>query len=99
MGAIGSIIINFGDAPAIETQASVEVIDQSLILYTSKVEAWMMPVDVTGDNGHNEDEHRVEDLRFTVPVSTVIAGVGFTVHGECMTGTTNGRFQVCWVWN
>ena len=99
MGASGSTIIDFGNAPAIQTQASVVVTGQSNISPSSKVEAWMMPVDVSGSNGHSEDEHMVEDLKFTVPVSTVIGGVGFTIQGECMTGTTNGRFSVNWVWN
>lgn len=99
MGAVGSVIVDFGNAPAIETETSVVVTGQTGILATSKVEAWMMPIEVLGANGHNEDEHRLEDLKFTIPASTVIKGIGFTIYAECQTGTTNGKFQVCWVWN
>jgi hypothetical protein len=98
MGATGSTTIDFGDAPARATEASVAVTGQATIVAGSKVEAYMMPVELIGANGHNEDEHMLEDLKFTVPVSTVVAGTGFTIRGECKTGTTNGKFTVNWVW-
>lgn len=96
--AVGSSTIDFGDAPAMNTQASVAVTGQAAILSTSKVDVYIMPVDLAGANGHSEDEHMVENLKFTVPVSTIVAGVGFTIQGECTIGTTNGKFTVQWVW-
>lgn len=98
MGATGSITIDFGNAPAKQTQASVAVTGQAAIVAGSKVEAYMMPVDLAGANGHSEDEHMIENLKFTVPVSTIIAATGFTIQGECTLGTTNGKFTVNWVW-
>lgn len=98
MGAVGSITIDFGNAPAIATQTSVAVTGQTGIGASSQVEAWIMPVDLAGANGHSEDEHMVENLKFTVPVSTIIAGTGFTIQGECILGTTNGKYTVKWVW-
>lgn len=95
----GSVTIDFGNAPVKETQTTVAVTGQTSILGTSKVEAWMMPVELTGAGGHSEDEHMIENLKFTVPVSTVIVGVGFTIQGECTKGTTNGKFTVQWVWS
>ena len=99
MGAAGSSTINFGDAPARSVEGSVIVTGQSGILASSKVEAWMMPVDLAGANGHSEDEHMIENLKFVVPVSTIVVGVGFTIKGECTLGTTNGKYTVQWVWN
>jgi len=98
MGAQGSATIDFGDAPAKNTQASVVITGQTGILAGSKVEAFMMPVTLAGANGHSEDEHRIENLKFTVPVSTIVAGTGFTIQGECTLGTTNGKYTVQWVW-
>lgn len=97
--AVGSATIDFGDAPAKAVQASVAVTGQAAILGTSKIEAYMMPVLLGGANGHSEDEHMVENLRFTVPVSTIIAGTGFTIQGECTLGTTSGKFTVQWVYS
>lgn len=96
---VGSTTIDFGNAPAKETQTTVAVTGQTAILSTSKVEVWMMPVALAGANGHSEDEHMVENLKFTVPVSTIIAGTGFTIQGECTLGTTNGKYTIQWVWN
>lgn len=97
MGATGSITIDFGSTNV--TQGSVPVTGQAAILADSKVEAYMMPVLLGGADGHSEDEHMVEDLKFTVPVSTIIAGTGFTIQAECKTGTTAGKFTVQWVWS
>lgn len=97
--AVGSVTIDFGDAPVKQTEASIAVTGQAAILGTSKIEAYMMPVDLAGANGHSEDEHMVENLKFTVPVSTIIAATGFTIKGECTLGTTNGKFTVNWVWS
>ena len=99
MGAQGSTTIDFGDAPLKQTQASVVVTGQAGIIAGSLVEAWIMPVALAGANGHSEDEHMIENLKVTVPVSTIVAGTGFTIQGECTLGTTNGKFTVKWVWN
>jgi hypothetical protein len=99
MGAQGTTTINFGNAPAKETQTSIIVTGQAGIVAGSLVEAWIMPVNLAGSNGHSEDEHMIENLKVTVPVSSIIAGTGFTIQGECSLGTTNGQFTVKWVWN
>lgn len=95
---VGTATINFGDAPAKEVQASIAVTGQTNILASSKVEAWIMPNNVANPNGHTEDEHMIENLKISVPVSTIIAGTGFTIQGECLEGTTNGKFLIQWSW-
>lgn len=97
MGAVGSTTIDFGPNEVVE--GSVVVTGQALILAESKVEAYMMPVDLAGSDGHSEDEHMIENLKFTVPVSTIVAANGFTIQGECTEGTTSNKFTVQWVWS
>ena len=99
MGAVGTATLNFGDAPAKQTQASIAVTGQTAIVAGSKAEAWIMPATVANPNGHTEDEHMIENLKLTVPISTIVAGTGFTIQGECTLGTTNGKFLVQWIWN
>ena len=99
MGAVGTALIDFGDAPVKQTQASIAVTGQASIVAGSKVEAYIMPKATADPNGHSEDEHMIENLKLTVPVSTIIAGTGFTIQGECTLGTTNGKWNVEWVWN
>ena len=99
MATAGTATIDFGNAPAKQTEASIAVTGQTSILASSKVEAWIMPTAVADPNGHSEDEHRIESIKLTVPVSTIVAGTGFTIWGECLVGTTNGKFLVQWVWN
>ena len=99
MASTGEATIDFGNAPVKQTQASIAVTGQAGILATSKIEAWVMPKVVADPNGHSEDEHMVESIKVTVPVSTIIAGTGFTIQGECLQGTTNGKFLIQWVWS
>lgn len=99
MAFTGTIAMNFGNAPAMETMATATVTGQTTITGTSKIEAWIMPTDKADPNGHSENEHMVENLKVSVPTSTITPGVGFVINGECQLGTTNGQFVIQWVWN
>lgn len=93
MGAQNTALLDFGSAPY-ATETSLVVTGQAAILAGSLVEAWIMPA-TTAD--HSVDEHRVEQLRFSV--TDVVAGTGFTIRATCDHGTTWGRYNVGWVWN
>ena len=67
--ASGTTIIDFGAFPG-AYDTSVAVTGQGSILSTSLVEAWIFP-DVTAD--HTEDEHLIEEIKVTVPKSSIIA--------------------------
>jgi hypothetical protein len=93
----GTAIIDFGNAPAQGSQASVAVTGQTGILTTSQVEAWIMASDsVVDPNGHSADEQQIENVEFRC--GNLSAGVGFTIYGECWLGTVVGKFKVNWVW-
>ena len=72
----GKTTVDFGAFPG-STHATATVTGQSGITATSRVEAWIMP-EATAD--HTEDEHMVDPPRAFVPVSSIVAGTGFTIH-------------------
>lgn len=93
----GIATLDFGDAPVNQTMASVVVTGQAaLVAATSKVEAYMMRVVTADPNGHSADEHMIEDV--DLMVGDLVDGTGFTIYGECRTGTTQGKYTVQWVW-
>ena len=88
----GSTELNFGAGEG-TNEASVAVTGQTNIVSSSKVLAWISPV---ASADHSADEHRVEPLKVTV--GSIVAGTGFTIYGECLSGKTSGRFTVNWMW-
>lgn len=76
--------------------AQVAVTGQSGIVSGSNAEAFLMGDSVADPNGHSADEHLIENL--VIRCGSVIAGVGFTIYAFCALGTTQGKFQVRWVW-
>ena len=89
----GTVILNFGVAPG-AANATVAVTGQSNIATSSVLQAWLAPV-ATSD--HSVDEHRIENLK--IVASTIVAGTGFTIYGECTLGhLIYGAWTVQWEW-
>lgn len=91
-GTRGSAVIDFGTDNQL---AQVTVTGQPLVHAGSKVEAYVMPVDGID---HNEDEHLMMQsiTVFSVPVSSIVAGVGFTIRAFSDHLLT-GRYTINWV--
>jgi hypothetical protein len=94
MGATGTAILDFGNAPG-TNQVSATVTGQTGILSASSyVEAWLCPVATAT---HNLEEIKLMTIKLGVLAHTISNGVGFTITGTTelrLTGTIN----VNWVW-
>jgi hypothetical protein len=77
VGAQGIATLDFGAFPGTD-HATVAVTGQAGIVAGSLVEAWLRP-ETTAD--HTADEHMVESIE--VFAADIIAGTGFTIHGQC----------------
>lgn len=89
-GNNGTATVDFGTK---SSDTSVVVTGQTGILSNSLARAFISGA-TTAD--HSEDEHIVEDIRLTC--GSIVAGTGFTIYAQCMTGTANGQFTVNWSW-
>jgi len=100
MGAKGTATLDFGST--LKNDASVIVTGQAGILANSFVEAWIAPDNLTGlANGHSVDEHimAAATLAITVPITSIVAGTGFTIQGVDSLVGQYGKFNIAWVWN
>jgi hypothetical protein len=94
MGSSGTATLDFGVVGSTNvSDASIAVTEQTSILSNSLVEAW---VSLSSTTDHSLDEIRIEDLYITA--GNISAGVGFTIYGYCLTGTTYGTFTVNYAW-
>lgn len=73
--ATGTVLLDFGAFPG-NSDASVVIGGQALILAGSLVEAWIFPI-ATAD--HTADEQMLETLR--VFAGNIVAGTSFTIYG------------------
>lgn len=73
--ATGTVLLDFGAFPG-NSDASVVIGGQALILSGSLVEAWIFPI-ATAD--HTADEQMLETLR--VFAGNIVAGTSFTIYG------------------
>lgn len=92
--ATGAAILNFGAHPG-SNEASVAVTGQSAISATSKVEAWIMADDTTGD--HTASDHRYLATLSGLTCGTPTAATGFTIYARS-TEKLTGQWAVRWVW-
>ena len=76
-GTRGTASLNFGSFPG-GTHATVAVTGQAGILATSTVRAWIAPAATAA---HSADEHVIAASQIAISVASVVAGVGFTIHG------------------
>lgn len=90
----GTATIDFGAAPG-GFEASVVVTGQASILATSKVEAYFMADDSTGD--HTANDHRYAPLFIALTCGTPTAATGFTLYARALERMT-GTFAVRFVW-
>ena len=95
MASTGTTTVNFGSYPG-SNQTSAVITGQTGILTSSLVEAWLFPK-VTAD--HSEDEHVIDDIKVTVPFSTIVSGTGFTIQAF-VPGKYRlyGLYTINWVW-
>lgn len=92
----GQATINFGSAPGTNI-VSVVVTGQTGILTTSTVSAFMMAdTTVSGASGHNAEEHKFAQIKFTC--GNIVAGTGFTIWAETEWRLTS-TFNVRWMWS
>jgi len=75
-------------------QAQVAVTGQAAIAAGAFMEAWVHNGDSTAD--HSADEHRSERLQ--VRCGDLVAGTGFTVHGQIRDGAALGQYKARWAW-
>lgn len=104
MGAQGSTTIDFGASPGAFDATSV-VTGQALILGSSLVEAWLIPV-ATSD--HSVDEHLV-DGPVQIEAGAIVAATGFTIYARAPNNPgagpkadairLTGQWSIAWVWN
>ena len=92
--ATGTAVIDFGAFPG-SNEATVVVTGQSGISSGSKVEAYFMADDTTGD--HTAKDHRYADLLIGLTCGGIVGGTGFSIYALC-TEKMQGTFQVRWVW-
>lgn len=92
--ATGSAVLSFGTHPG-SNEASVAVTGQGAILGTSKVEAFFMADDTTGN--HTASDHRYVGLFVVLTCGTPTAATGFTIYARSEYKMT-GNYTVRWVW-
>lgn len=92
--ATGTATIDFGAFPG-SNEASVTVTGQASIQATSKVEAFIMGDDTTGD--HTASDHKYFAALVGLTCGTPTAGTGFTIHARS-TEKLQGTFALRWVW-
>lgn len=92
--ATGTAVIDFGSFPG-QNETSVVVSGQAAIGSGSKVEAYFMADDTTGD--HTANDHRYAGLLVGLACGGIVAGSSFTIYALC-TEKMQGTFQVRWVW-
>ncbi len=90
----GIAVIDFGAFPG-SNYASVYVPLQTTISATSKVEAFVMADNTSGD--HDAEDHRYFAAIVGLTCGTPTAGDGFTIYGVCLE-ELEGPFLVNWVW-
>jgi len=93
--ATGTAIIDFGAHPG-SNEASVTVTGQTTISATSKVEAWVMGDDSTGD--HTASDHRYLPQLASFVCGTPTAATGFPIYGRSIHKLT-GTYALRWVWS
>ena len=90
----GTAVIDFGSWPG-HNEASVNVTGQGTISASSKVEAYFMADDSTGD--HTASDHKYAAAMIALTGGNLQAGTGFTIYGRCL-DKMQGTFTVRWVW-
>lgn len=87
----GTATLDFGTGLAAVT-ASVDVTGQSGFTSSSHCDAWLR-IEATAD--HSTDEVLLEQIK--IRTAYVSAGT-FRIHGEVLSGSAWGRFNINWVW-
>ena len=91
---LGTATINFGVHPG-ANEASIAVTGQGTISATSKVEAYIMADDTTGD--HTASDHKYLAMLVGLTCGTPTAATGFTIYARSAEKLT-GTFALRWVW-
>lgn len=91
----GTATLDFGAAPGTNI-ATVAVMGQTTILAGSNVRVWVQGNDAT--SAHNAYEHRMLGSILGLGVSSVTAGVGFTITGTILELPLTGTVAVRWAW-
>jgi len=93
-GATGQIIIDFDNGNSI---ASNVVTGQSAIVSTSVPRFYVLGTSSTST--HNQTEHQLADILFSLSCSNINVGTGFTVTAISKTGILRGAWLVNWIWS
>ena len=90
---IGTVEIDFGDAPGI-SELEYNITGQSSILSDSMIEVWK--------DGNASTNHTITDVQisdFNLYASAPIVGTGFKIYAVSNMGRLTGKYRINWLWN